>query len=54
MKKIKIYHKNKIFKIIRLINYLALCMVVYSANVTCDWLYYQEEEPNIVKKLRKF
>ncbi|MFR6665858.1 MAG: cyclic lactone autoinducer peptide [Thomasclavelia spiroformis] len=25
-----------------------------SANLACNWLYFQEEEPDEVKRLRKF
>ena len=33
---------------------LALCLTAYTANLACNWLYYQEEEPEEVKKMRKF
>lgn len=35
-------------------NAVALVLVAHSANVACGWLFYQEEEPDEVKKLRKF
>lgn len=43
-----------IIKILEVINFCALRLTVHSANLACDWLYYQEEEPDEVKKMRKF
>ena len=36
------------------VNCLALCLTAYTANLACNWLYYQEDEPEEVKKMRKF
>lgn len=41
-------------KILEGINCLALRMTRRSANLACNWLYFQEEEPDEVKRLRKF
>lgn len=35
-------------------NALALRLTMRSANLACNWLYFQEEEPDEVKRLRKF
>ena len=41
-------------KILEVINYCAISLTAHSANLACDWLYFQEEEPDEVKKMRKF
>ena len=53
------YEKNKSekdlgIKVLGVVNCLALCLTAYTANLACNWLYYQEEEPEEVKKMRKF
>lgn len=40
-------------KILEGINALALRLTMRSANLACNWLYFQEEEPDEVKRLRK-
>ena len=34
--------------------FFALKLTARSANLACDWLYFQDEEPDEVKKMRKF
>ena len=34
--------------------FLSLKLTARSANLACDWLYFQDEEPDEVKKMRKF
>ena len=41
-------------KILKGINCLALKLTLRSANLACNWLYFQEEEPDEVKSMRKF
>ena len=41
-------------KILEGINALALRLTMRSANLACNWLYFQEEEPDEVRRLRKF
>lgn len=41
-------------KVLDGINLLALKLTARSANLACDWLYFQDEEPDEVKKMRKF
>lgn len=41
-------------KILEVINCFALRLTRRSANHACNWLYFQEEEPEVVKELRKF
>ena len=41
-------------KILEGINALALRLTMRSANLACNWSYFQEEEPDEVKRLRKF
>lgn len=41
-------------KVLEGINLLALKLTACSANLACDWLYFQDEEPDEVKKMRKF
>ena len=41
-------------KVLEGINLLALKLTARSANLACDWLYFQDEEPDEVKKMRKF
>lgn len=36
------------------VNALAIALTVHTANTTCDWLYFQAEEPDEVKRMRKF
>lgn len=38
----------------KLLNCVALLLVIHSANVTCGWIYHQPEEPLEVKQFRKF
>ncbi|QBE95162.1 hypothetical protein PMF13cell1_00665 [Blautia producta] len=47
--------REKLYKkIVDVINRVAVCFVTRSANLACDWLYYQDEEPDAVKKFRRF
>lgn len=46
--------KKIMYKIMDIVNCLAICLVAYTANLACDWLYYQDEEPQAAKKFRKF
>lgn len=46
--------KRIMYKIMDMVNCIAIGLTAYSANLACDWLYYQEEEPEEVKKMRKF
>ena len=46
--------KNLGIKLLGAVNCLALCLTAYTANLACNWLYYQEDEPEEVKKMRKF
>lgn len=46
--------KNVVVKSIGVVNALALVLVAHTANVACGWLFYQDEEPEEVKKLRRF
>ena len=41
-------------KVLEGINLIALKLTASSANLACDWLYFQDEEPDEVKKMRKF
>ena len=41
-------------KVLEGINLLALKLTARSANLARDWLYFQDEEPDEVKKMRKF
>ena len=41
-------------KVLEGINLLALKLTARSANLACDCLYFQDEEPDEVKKMRKF
>ena len=41
-------------KVLEGINLLALKLTARSANLACDLLYFQDEEPDEVKKMRKF
>lgn len=41
-------------KLLEAINCLAFSLTRRSANLACNWLYFQEEEPEEVKELRKF
>ena len=50
----KIIRKNLGIKLLGAVNCLALCLTAYTANLACNWLYYQEDEPEEVKKMRKF
>lgn len=50
----KIIRKNLGIKLLGAVNCLALCLTAYMANLACNWLYYQEDEPEEVKKMRKF
>ena len=50
----KIIRKNMGIKLLGAVNCLALCLTAYTANLACNWLYYQEDEPEEVKKMRKF
>lgn len=46
----KTIRKSLGIKVLGVVNCLALCLTAYTANLACNWLYYQEE----VKKMRKF
>ena len=46
----KIIRKNLGIKLLGAVNCLALCLTAYTANLAC----YQEDEPEEVKKMRKF
>lgn len=50
----KIIRKNLGIKLLGAVNCLALCLTAYTENLACNWLYYQEDEPEEVKKMRKF
>ena len=50
----KLFKKKGMYKIMSIVNCLAICLVSYNANLACDWLYYQDEEPESVKRFRKF
>ena len=50
----KIIRKNLGIKLLGAVNCLALCLTAYTANLACNWRYYQEDEPEEVKKMRKF
>lgn len=50
----KIIRKNLGIKLLGAVNCLALCLTAHTANLACNWLYYQEDEPEEVKKMRKF
>ena len=50
----KIIRKNLGIKLLGAVNCRALCFTAYTANRACNWLYYQEDEPEEVKKMRKF
>lgn len=50
----KTIRKSLDIKVLGVVNCLALCLTAYTANLACNWLYYQEEEPEEVKKMRKF
>ena len=50
----KIIRKNLGIKLLGAVNCLALCLKAYTANLACNWLYYHEDEPEEVKKMRKF
>lgn len=50
----KTIRKSLGIKVLGVVNCLALCLTAYTANLACNWLYYQEEEPEEVKKMRKF
>lgn len=50
----KIIRKNLGIKLLGAVNCLALCLTAYTVNLACNWLYYQEDEPEEVKKMRKF
>lgn len=50
----KIFGKQVMIKIMGVINCLAICLTVCMANRICNWLYFQEEEPEEVKNMRKF
>ena len=41
-------------KVLEGIKLLALKFTAPSPNLACDWLYFQDEEPDEVKKMRKF
>lgn len=41
-------------KMLELINYLAMKLTIRTANQACNWLYFQEEEPEEIKRMRKF
>lgn len=50
-----IMFKNKIREITcRLVKSRAEKAAVKNANSTCEWWFYQPEQPKSVKKLRKF
>ena len=40
----KIIRKNLGIKLLGAVNCLALCLTAYTANLACNWLYYQEDE----------
>ena len=50
----KTIRKSLGIKVLGVVNCLALRQCLYTANLACNWLYYQEEEPEEVKKMRKF
>ena len=50
----KIIRKNMGIKLLGAVNCLALCLTAYTANLACNWLDYQGDEPEGVKKMRKF
>ena len=50
----KIIRKNLGIKLLGAVNCLAICLTAYTSNLACNWLYYQEDEPEEVKKMRKF
>ena len=50
----KTIRKSLGIKVLGVVNCLALCLTAYTANLACNWLYYQEEEPEEVKKMRLF
>ena len=41
----KTIRKSLGIKVLGVVNCLALCLTAYTANLACNWLYYQEEEP---------
>lgn len=50
----KIKCKKILRKLGHVFNVLAIVLTMHTANTTCDWLYYQAEEPDEVKRMRKF
>lgn len=46
--------RNILVKVVSIINSLSLLLAVHTANVACGWLFYQDKEPEEVKKMRKF
>lgn len=50
----KLLKKPLAIKIFGIVNCLAICLTAYNANLACNWIYFQENEPDEVKKMRKF
>lgn len=40
--------------IVSILNRLAMRTAVSSANASCDWIFFQDEQPDEVTQLRKF
>lgn len=40
--------------ILKVVNMLAVTLLIYSANVTCMWVQHQPEAPEDLRKFRKF
>lgn len=46
--------KTVVTKGLKIMNHLAMFTAVNSANAACGWIYHQPEEPEEIKKFRKF
>ncbi len=51
MKKLR---NKSLVKFMGIVNTLALVLVAQTANSTCAWILGQPEEPDEVKRMRKF
>ncbi|ANU49714.1 cyclic lactone autoinducer peptide [Enterocloster clostridioformis] len=49
----KLFKRNK-FGFMSIVNYLAMALVVSTANAACSWIFGQLEEPEEAKGMRKF